>query len=105
MQFRLSLLLIVGLFITACSPRPCKVPPVNRIQICQDIRRQLIFLNNNDPTLYPYQYQAATWTSPTRQALLLRKYREFCCDQVLGECVPNAVHRQGVSPLPDKCQH
>lgn len=92
MQFRLALLFILSLCLIACTPRPCKVPPVNRVQICQDIRRALIFLNNNDPTLYPYQYMAATWTSPTRHALLLRKYREYHCDEVLRECAPPAIH-------------
>ena len=101
MQFRLILSLILAFLVIGCTPRPCKVPAVNRFQICQDIRRQLIFLNNNDPTLYPYQYSAATWISPTRQALLLRKYKEFNCDAVLNECVPPAVHRQGAMPAPD----
>jgi hypothetical protein len=92
MQFRLTLFLILALILAGCSQRPCKVPPQNRLQICQDIRRQLIFLNSNDPTLYPYQYMAANWTPPTRQALLIRKYREFRCAEVLGECAPSAAH-------------
>jgi hypothetical protein len=105
MQFRLILCLILAVFTTACTPRPCKVPPVNRLQICQDIRRSIIFLNSNDPTLYPYEYRAANWISPLRQALLMRKYKEFQCDEVLGECVPPAVHIQGMTPHPDvNCQ-
>lgn len=106
MQFRLILILILIAFTSGCTPRPCKVPPVNHLQICQDIRRQLIFLNNNDPTLYPYEFRAANWSSPTRQALLLRKYKEFNCDAILGECVPRAVHIQGATPPPDStCAH
>jgi hypothetical protein len=89
------LLLFSLLFLLACTHSPCKVPPVNRLRACQDIRRQLIFLNNSDPTLYPYQYMAATWGSPTRQALLLRKYRELQCGALLGECPPPAVPCQG----------
>lgn len=105
MQFRLFICLIIALLTTACAPRPCKVPPVNHLQICQDIRRQIIFLSSNDPTLYPFEGRAANWSSPTRLALLLRKYREYQCDAVLNECVPRAVHIQGVTPLPDvNCQ-
>ncbi|MBA2653815.1 MAG: hypothetical protein H0U71_01965 [Gammaproteobacteria bacterium] len=104
MQFRLILVtIILAVLMTGCTSRQCKVPPVNRYQVCQDIRRQLIFLNSNDPTLYPYQYMAGNWSSPTRQALLLRKYREFQCDAVLGECVPRAVHIQGITPQSDSC--
>jgi hypothetical protein len=108
MQFRLIFCLFIILLANACSPRPCKdtVPPVGRVQICQDIRKQLIFLNSNDPTLYPFEYRAANWVSPTRQALLLRKYREFECDKVLNECVPRAVHCLGRTPQPDvSCKH
>jgi hypothetical protein len=101
MQFRQIFCLILSVLLIACTPRPCKVPPVSRFQICQDIRRSLIFLNANDPTLYPYEYRAANWSSPTRQALLIKKYKEFECDAVLGECVPNAVHIQGRTPQPD----
>lgn len=95
MQFRLILSLIVALSVLSCTPAPCKVPPVNNLQACLDIRRQLIFLGNNDPTLESYQYTAGNWKSPTRQAFLLRKYREFHCDEVLRECSPAAIYSTG----------
>lgn len=102
MQFRIALSLIVAIITIGCTARtPCPVPPVNRLQICTDIKRQLIFLNANDPTLQPFEYKAANWISPTRQALLMRKYRDFHCDEVLNECTPPAVHRLGVTPMPD----
>jgi hypothetical protein len=88
MQFRLMLILILALCGTAClrSPSPCHVPPVDRHQACLEIRRQLIFLGSNDPTLSSFQYTAGNWKSPTRQALLLRKYREYHCEEVLRSC-------------------
>jgi len=104
MLIRIITLIGFSFLLVACAPRPCKVPPVNQFQICQEIKRELIFINTNDPTLYPFQTRAANWTSPTRQALLLRKYREFNCDAVLGECVPPAVHRLGITPAPDSCR-
>lgn len=101
MNFRLILACILTLSTIACScKRPCQVPPVNQLQACLDIRRQLIFLGNNDPTLYPYQYTAGNWILPTRQALLLRKYREFNCDAVLRECSPPAVFRPRIGDCP-----
>jgi hypothetical protein len=101
MQFRQVFFLLLTILTIACSPRLCRVSAATRLQICQDTRRQIIFLNNNDPTLYPYQYMAATWIHPTRQALLFKRYKEFHCDEILGECVPSGVYRQGVTPLPD----
>ena len=100
MNFRQILILILVFFIVACSrQRLCQVPPVNQLQACLEIRRQLVFLGNNDPTLYPFQYTAGNWKSPTRQALLLRKYKEYNCDAVLRECSPPAVFR----PRPGEC--
>lgn len=98
---RLSLSLIVALSMLACTPRPCKVPPQSPLQACLEIRRQLIFLGVNDPTLQQFQYTAANWNSPTRQAHLLRKYRQFNCDEVLRECPPAAVYTSGLrAPCP-----
>lgn len=91
MQFRSILYLILVVTLVGCvtpSPYRC-VPPVNRLQICTDIRRQLIFFSN-DPIQCPTQY-TATWDSPIRKALLLRKYRQYRCDEVLRECAPAAV--------------
>lgn len=93
---------IVALSVSACTPRPCKVPPVNRLQACLELRRQLIFLGSNDPTTSQFQYTAGHWNSPTRQALLLKKYRDAHCDEVLRECSPPAVYTSGVTP-PHPC--
>lgn len=101
MQFRLILSLIVAITLFACTPKPgcgpqpCKVPPVNQLQACLDLRRQLIFLGNNDPTFQSYQYTAGNWKSPTRQALLIKRYREFHCDEVLAECSPSGMYHTG----------
>lgn len=97
LQIRLILSLIVALSMLGCTPRPCKVPPINQMQACLEIRRQLIFLNVNDPTLQQYQYTAGNWNPPTRQALLLRKYREFHCDAVLRECSPCGIYNNALA--------
>lgn len=75
-----SLLLLMVVNLIGCSPRPCSVPPESRRQICLELKRQLIFYNS-DPNHY-----YASWNSPTRQAFLLRRYREYNCENVLREC-------------------
>lgn len=91
---------IVALTVTACTPRPCKVPPVSQAQACLELRKQIIFLDNNDPTLQAFQYTAAHWISPTRKALLFKKYRDLHCDDVLRECSPPALYTTGLTRPP-----
>lgn len=86
---------IVALSVTACTPRSCKVPPVNQLQACLELRRQIIFLGNNETTNYPFAFTAGQWRPPTRQALLLKKYRDFHCDDVLRECSPQGIYNSG----------
>lgn len=73
-------LLLVFFNLVGCAPRPCRVPPESRREICLELKRQLIFYNT-DPSHY-----YVNWNSPTRQAFLLRRYREYNCERVLSEC-------------------
>ena len=52
--------------------------PTDRHAICSDIKRKLVFYNN-DPNLNP------EWSSPAKQAELLRQYRQYDCDNLESE--------------------
>ena len=49
--------------------------PTDRHAICSDIKRKLVFYNN-DPNLNP------EWSSPTKRAELLQQYRKYDCDNL-----------------------
>lgn len=82
-------LLILTYLVGCACHSPCRVPPESRRQICLDIKRQLIFYNS-DPNHY-----YASWNSPTRMAMLLRRYRQFDCENVLRECPLAPALEQG----------
>ena len=71
------LLLILLITITSCSWITNKTkqnPPTDKNMVCANIEHNMTF--TTDPT-----NQSADWSSPTKQAELLRQYNKYNCGQ------------------------
>jgi hypothetical protein len=93
MQIKNIICLILLVCLSGCTSSRCQTPLVTKQQICADLRRQLIFYGD-DPSPSnenPLLQSTANWNSPTKQAMLLRRYRQNDCDSALRECPMPAV--------------